>query len=134
MELSKDSDGLLLQWGWLSSANTPISCQIVDGNTNPSANRTTPSTDVIELCCQFRNLSVGGQCRIDVGDGDGFTAWSATADPFDTFDNQIIDLNADYDWPGSNNHGWNGSIEILKIAAGLHSLDRMRRMPTPVGI
>lgn len=71
------------------------------------------------MCSQFRDLKTAGQCRLDVGDGNGFSSWSGSASPFSKFGGVLIDPNADFEF--SQHHGWHGSFYVLKIASGLHS-------------
>ena len=68
--------------GWwlieLDPINQRVNASLGQAGSGQVSYRTIPSTGLFDVCVQYRNLTTAGQSRIDIGDGNGFAAYSST--------------------------------------------------------
>jgi len=100
------------------NSSRSILADVRNGATPADAQQPIPSGQVIEVCAQFKDLTVNPAAALDVGSGLGAFV-TGNVPPFSAFGNTTLSFSAGVAFTARAS---------LKIAQGLYSLDEMRRL------
>jgi hypothetical protein len=91
------------------------------GTVRTSVNLTSATPPLLEYCGQITNLLTAPQARLDIGNGQGFNAYSAAGLAIPALGNSTFAIGTD-----GSAQGYAAPLMVVKVASGLYTLDQMR--------